>query len=195
MAIFSKTRENFQFLFPPSASADESGSKHIFELFRRYCVMAIGTVVLVSVCIFINSLTWKRVDAIQAELFPEGLSGYIFWGRLGCILNWIGLFVLAQHAVRASEGVQKEWVRRLQTPRLLEPRGGAVEFPQLPFDESQQVQDIRVGRIRGQDLPAHLLCLDQSPGLMMLHGEFKCVLHLPILRFAIRAADLEHLPH
>jgi PAS domain S-box-containing protein len=93
---FSNKFKNSRFLFfPLSLSEEESRSKPIIGFCRKYCAMAVATVLVISVCISINSLTWKGIDDMQTELFREGLSNYIFLARLGYFINWVGFFLLA----------------------------------------------------------------------------------------------------
>lgn len=115
MIVFSNILKNLRLIFfPPSQSTEESQSKPIIRLCRKYSAMVVGIVLLMAVCILINSLTLLSIGAMQTEY-----SGYAFWARLGHALNWICVIALAAAIFFGSKLVRQARSDALNNTNIL----------------------------------------------------------------------------
>jgi signal transduction histidine kinase len=92
MTPLSKNRTSFHPLL--FSSAKESPDPPIVRLCRRYCTMAIGAALLISICFYVNSWLWEEIAYMQKELFRKGLTESMYPNRFNFVLNWIGLLML-----------------------------------------------------------------------------------------------------
>jgi PAS domain S-box-containing protein len=139
MTIPSRFSSRLRHLLSVLAGTGESLNAPILRLIRIYCVLAVGSGMLLLVAFYLDFRLWDEITLIRTELSRSGPSAFLYLHRFNFFLTLIVLFLVAGAIFYGFRIARQAGADARHSARLLqEAKQRAMEIAAL-YDTSQDV--------------------------------------------------------